>query len=214
MVSEDTGKQGADLLVEAMGAGKKTVAVLNGRPGADNLERRAKAFEERLASKYPDVSIVTTVSCQETAESCGQAIEDDIIEQYPDLDGLFVVGLWGLLDACSCSESGLTCVCEETQMPKWKSAAKGKLKTVSYDTLPFQLELMQQGYVSALIGQKYFGWGYDSVLLMYEHITHDQDIASFVDSGFDVVCPNNVDDMASKWKAADFTEALAPACKL
>jgi ribose transport system substrate-binding protein len=213
MVSEDTGRRGADLLASAMGPGPKTVAILTGRAGADNLERRASAFEARLADEYPDIEIVETIHCTETAESCGEGIEEGIIEKYPDLDGLFVVGLWGLLDACTCSDSGMTCKCEDDQMPKWKAAASNGLKTVAYDSLPFELELLEQGYVSALLGQKYFGWGYDTVRMMYDHLTNDAEVGEFIDSGFDVVCANNVSDMQVKWQAADFSTPLDSDCE-
>jgi ribose transport system substrate-binding protein len=212
MQSEASGARGADLMVSAMGAGAKSIAILTGRAGADNLERRVAGFTNRLSAAYPDVTVVTTVHCMETAETCGTAVEDEIISAYPELDGLLVVGLWGLLGACSCSESGTSCLCEDNQMPKWKAAAKGKLKTVAYDSLPFEITLMEQGYVSALLGQKYFGWGYDTVSLMYEHLTEDREVSAFIDSGFDVVCPNNSAEMTAKWEAADFRTPLAPEC--
>lgn len=214
MQSEDTGAKSADLLAKAMGNGAKSVAILTGRAGADNLERRVAGFTSRLASAYPDITVVATVHCMETAETCGSSVEDEILVQYPDLDGLLVVGLWGLQASCSCSDSGMTCSCDDTQMPKWKAAAKAKLKTVAFDSLPFELILMDQGYLSALIGQKYFGWGYDTVSLLYDHVTTGKTIDAFIDSGFDVVCPNNAADMRAKWQAADFRTPLSPECAL
>jgi ribose transport system substrate-binding protein len=214
MQSEDTGAKGADLLASAMGGGPKTVAILTGRAGADNLERRLAGFLHRLSSTYPGITVATTVHCMETAESCGPAVEDEIIAPYPELDGLFVVGLWGLLSACTCSETGMSCLCTDDQMPQWKAAAKGKLKTVAYDSMPFELQLMEQGYLSALLGQKYFGWGYDTVGLMVDHLTQGRQVDAFIDSGFDVVCPNNMADMGAKWTAADFTSPLSPDCDL
>lgn len=213
MASEPTGQKGADLLVEAMGAGPKQVAILTGRAGADNLERRVDGFEQQLADEYPDVEIVYTGNCLETAESCEEVLEDDIMENYPDIDGLFVVGLWGLLAACTCDESAMNCTCEDDQLPKWKTAVNNGLKTVAYDTLPFELELMRQGYLSALLGQKYFGWGYDGVAAMHDHLVLGTAVPDFIDSGFDVVCPNNLEDMADKWLAADFRSELEP-CEL
>jgi len=73
---------------------------------------------------------------------------------------------------------------------------------------------MQQGYVSALVGQKYFGWGYDTVSLMYEHLTSAGMVDGFVDSGFDVVCPNNAQQLSANWDAADFSQPLTPECDL
>lgn len=214
VVSRDTGAKGADALSSAMGPGPKTVAILTGRAGAENLETRVEGFLDRLASDYPDVSVVTTVHCEETAESCGAAAEDEIVDQYPDLDGLFVVGAWGLQAACTCSDSGMTCRCDDDQMPKWKAAAKGKLKTVAYDTLPFELELVNQGYVSILLGQKYFGWGQETVALMVDHLTAGRDIDDFIDSGFDVICAENSAEMMDKWQARDFSSALQVECEL
>jgi ribose transport system substrate-binding protein len=214
MQSEDAGAKSADLLVASLGSGAKTVAILTGYAGSDNLERRVSGFATQLAAKYPDVQIVTTVNCAETAESCGAAIEDQILSTYPDLDGLLVTGLWGTQAGCTCDSTGLQCTCEDTQLPKWKAAAKAKLKTVSYDALPFALVLMKQGYLSGLIGQKYFGWGYDTVTVMFDHLVNGRQLDGFLDSKFDVVCPNNVDNMAKEWQTLDFRKALVPACDL
>ncbi len=213
MHSETTGAKGADLLAEAMGEGSKKVAILNGRAGADNLERRVDGFRDRMEDKYPDVEIVHLANCLETGDTCEPVLEEEIIEAFPDLDGLFVVGLWGIQNACTCDDSAMNCTCEEDQLPKWKAASKAGLKTVAYDTLPFQLELMRQGYFSALLGQKYFGWGYDGVAAMHDYLVLGTGVPDFIDSDFDIVCPNNVDDMASKWKAADFRTPLEP-CEL
>jgi ribose transport system substrate-binding protein len=212
--AEATGAKSADLLASAMGSGEKTIAILTGRAGADNLERRLVGFMDRLASKYPEISVATTIHCLETAESCGPAVENEIIAEYPELDGFFVAGLWGLASACTCSDTGLSCVCNDNQMPRWKAAAKGKLKTVAYDSLPFQIMLMKQGYVSALLGQKYFGWGYDTVSLMHQQLTSGDVTGGFIDSGFDVVCPNNAEQMSANWNAADFSQPLKPECDL
>jgi ribose transport system substrate-binding protein len=99
-------------------------------------------------------------------------------------------------------------------MPKWKAAAKGKLKTVAYDTLPFELQLVDQGYVSTLLGQKYFGWGQETVTLMYDHLKNGTEIEPFIDSGFDLVCAANSKEMMDKWRARDFSSALAVECEL
>ncbi|HYP74411.1 MAG TPA: substrate-binding domain-containing protein [Polyangiaceae bacterium] len=214
MDNEDAAGKGADLLAQAMGTGKKTVAILTGHAGADNLNRRVNGFVNRLAAMHPEITVVATAHCAETAESCGRAVEDELVAEHPDLDGLFVAGLWGLQSACTCSDTGMACTCDDEQMPNWKSAARGKLKTVALDSLPFELTLVSQGYVSVLLGQKYFGWGYDTVSLMYDHLTTDSAVSAFVDSGVDVVCPNNVANMTAKWDAADFSTPLTPDCAL
>lgn len=213
MQSEVTGAQAAELLATAMGPGTKKIAILTGRAGADNLERRVNGFMTKLAT-YPQISVAATIHCEETADSCSSAVEEDIVSQHPDLDGLLVVGLWGVQNACSCNDAGTSCICNDTQMPKWKAAAKGKLKTVAFDSLPFELTLMGQGYITALLGQKYFGWGYDTVSLMHGYLTAGTQVGAFIDSGFDVVCPNNLADMNAKWQSSDFRAPLTPGCAL
>ena len=71
-----------------------------------------------------------------------------------------------------------------------------------------------QGNIRALIGQKYFGLGYDTVSVMFDHLTTGRQVEDFIDSRFDVVCPNSRDDMLRKWKAEDFRKALSSECDL
>jgi ribose transport system substrate-binding protein len=51
-----------------------------------------------------------------------------------------------------------------------------------------------------LLGQKYFGWGSETVQLLYD-IKHGKKPPSpIVDSGVDVVTKDNVDAYAATWK--------------
>ena len=97
-------------------------------------------------------------------------------------------------------------------MPLWEEAAlNNDLVTVAFDTLPVELELVQDGYLAGLVGQKYWGWGYDTVTMLYEHILLDREFESFTNSGMDIVTPLNVDAMAAAWESNDFTQPLPPA---
>jgi ribose transport system substrate-binding protein len=69
------------------------------------------------------------------------------------------------------------------------------------------------GKLHGLIGQKYYGWGYDSMVISYDRVTANKQFQAFSDSKFDVVCSSNVDQMASMWAAQDFTKTL-PECDL
>ena len=50
-----------------------------------------------------------------------------------------------------------------------------------------QLPLLENGTVQGLIGQKYFGWGYDGIGIMYDHVVHGIALPPFIDSGFDLL---------------------------
>lgn len=217
MLNEDSGRAAAGRLVDAMGkGGPKSVAILTGDASAENLSARVKGFMAEIAelNKPPnnnEVSIVKNMSCNETADDCARLIENDIVS--PSLDGLFITGVWGLQNACTCDEkTGLACTCDDSQMPNWKTAARGKLKTVSYDTLPFELALLQDyKYLTALISQKYHSWGDETVKLMFGHLTQGAEVPPFVESHFDVL-PTKPGPTQFSWPPGDFGSELTDIC--
>ena len=181
------------------------VALVSGVEGAANLDARIAGFETKLAEDYPDLEIIDTVYCDDDATESAALIEG-LLADNPDLGGLFFVGLWPLFNCedADCSE----------MMPLWDAAAKsGEVKTVVFDTLEFQLDFVQNGMVAGLIGQKYWGWGYDAVGILYDRVMDNKIFGDWTDSGIDVVCPNNVDEMMSMWQEVDFTQLLTP-CKI
>jgi ribose transport system substrate-binding protein len=189
------GKAAAGLLVKAMGT-KGKVALLTGVPGAFNLEERIRGFKDGVKD-YPDIQIVATVACNDDINQGVQVVEDTM-KAHPDLSGWFFVGLWPLF-------------AERGSMKQWEAAAKaGTLKTVSFDTLPVELGFVKDGYVQGVVGQKYWGWGYDTVQMIYDKIVSGKTYDSFTNSGMDLVTSKNVDAMATAWETMDFTKPLPP----
>jgi ribose transport system substrate-binding protein len=187
------GKAAADLLIRAMGK-KGKVALLTGVPGAFNLEQRISGFKEGIKN-YPDIQIVKTVACNDDINTGVQVVEETM-QAVPDLNGWFFVGLWPLF-------------AKPGSMPLWEAAEKsGKVKTISFDTLPVELDFMKKGYLQGLVGQKYWGWGYDSVQMIYDNIMNNKTFKDWTDSGMDLVTPKNVDVMKQMWDKTDFTMKL------
>ncbi len=189
------GRVAGELLARAIdGSGK--VAVLTGVPGALNLEQRVRGFRDTLAA-YPDITIVAEVTSNEDISRGVQGVED-VMQAHRDLRGWFFAGMWPLF-------------ADRGAMPLWEQAARtGRVKTVSFDTLPFQLELLRDGYLTALIGQHYWGWGYDSVQTLYDRVAHRTVFPPFIDTGMDIVTINNVEAMIRAWETNDFTAPLPP----
>jgi ribose transport system substrate-binding protein len=188
------GKAAAELMKQALPDGGK-VALLTGVPGAFNLEERIRGFTDGIEGS--NIEIVTTVACDDDINKGVQVVEETM-QANPDLNGWFFVGLWPLF-------------AERGSMPLWEEAAlSGQLKTVAFDTLPVELEFLQDGYLYGLVGQKYWGWGYDTTQMIYDAIVNDQQFESFTNSGMDIVGPNNVDAMAEAWETNDFTQELPP----
>lgn len=183
----------ADLLVRAMGREGK-VAILTGVPGSFNLEERLRGFRDAIAT-ISRIEIVTTVASNDDV-NVGVQVVEEMMQAQPDLDGWFFAGMWPLL-------------AERGSMPLWETGAlNGNLKTVAIDTLPVELELLRDGYISGLVGQKYWGWGYDAVQIIYNHVVHEIKYPPFVNSGMDIVTPNNVDVMIKAWQTNDFSQRL------
>jgi ribose transport system substrate-binding protein len=186
------GKAAAELLVRFMGEEGK-VALLTGVPGAFNLEERIRGFKDGVAD-YPGIEIVTTVYCNDDI-NLGVQVVEETMQAYPDLDGWFFVGLWPLF-------------AERGSMPLWEDAAQAGMTNIVFDTLPVELEFLQDGYVRGLVGQKYWGWGYDTVQMIYDHIVKGTEYDDWTDSGMDIVTECNVDAMADMWATSDFTKPL------
>jgi ribose transport system substrate-binding protein len=186
------GKAAAELLKMALPEGGK-IALLTGVPGAANLEARMTGFKEAIQGT--GLEIVTTVACNDDI-STGVTVVEETMQTHPDLNGWFFVGLWPLL-------------ANQGSMPQWEAAGKaGTLKTVSFDTLDVELEFVKSGLVYGLVGQKYAGWGSDTVQMIYDKLVNGKTYDSFTNSGMDIVTLKNVDAMVEAWKTNDFTKPL------
>lgn len=189
------GREAARLLAQAIG-GQGKVAIITGVPGGLNLEQRVAGFRAVIAD-YPGITVVAEVATDEDISKGVRGVEE-VMQAHPDLRGWFFAGMWPL-------------IADRGAMPQWEAATRaGQLKTVCFDTLPFQLELLREGYLTALIGQKYWGWGYDSIQILYDTIVHGRAVPTFIDTGIDIVTNNNVEAMIRAWETNDFQSPLPP----
>jgi ribose transport system substrate-binding protein len=82
-------------------------------------------------------------------------------------------------------------------MDSRKEAIKNeKFVVVSFDTLPQQLQVLKDGCLTALIGQRPFKMGFQSMISLKE-ATEAKKIVN-VDTGVDVVDASNVDQFIKK----------------
>lgn len=189
----EAGQTAADLLAQAIG-GRGKVALLTGVPGALNLDQRVSGFKERLAT-YPAMQVVATVASNEDINLGVQGVEETM-QAHPDLRGWFFVGMWPL-------------VADRGAMPLWEQASREQsLRSVAFDTLPLELNLLRDGYLDALIGQKYWNWGYNSIQMVYDYIVAGKRFPPFINTGVDIVTRKNVEAMAAAWDTNDFSRPL------
>ncbi len=188
------GRAAAELLVRAMGESGE-VAILSGVEGSLNLDERIRGFLDYIEENELDIEIVATVYSNDNPV-LGAELVEEVMAEHPDLDGWFMVGLWPLL----IGRGG---------MPTWEAASEaGEMFTVTFDTLPVELDWMADGYIHGLVGQKYWGWGYDTVQMLYDHVLEGVEYESFTNSGMDIVTELNLEAMIEAWTNNDFTQPL------
>lgn len=160
--------------------GKGTVAFLTSL-GANNLQRRLEGARDALA-KFPGIKIVDTFDIKEDSTRCQELIETGT-NRYPTLGAWVSVGGWPVFSANALAPVD----------PK-------KTKFVSFDTVESGLDLLRSGKVQVLLGQKYFGWGRESIRLLVDIVNGRKPASPIIDSGVDVVTKDNVDAYAAEFK--------------
>jgi ribose transport system substrate-binding protein len=180
---------GVDDLASGRILGEQTIRLLNGKGkvamitslGATNLQRRLDGAREALA-KAPGIQIVEVFDIKEDVVHCAELIAAGT-NRYPDLGAWVSVGGWPVFTRNATA-----------------SIDPSKTKVISFDTIQPALDLLREGKVAVLLGQKYFGWGSETVKMLYDIKHGKMPAQQVIDSGVDVVTKDNVDDYAAKWK--------------
>jgi ribose transport system substrate-binding protein len=180
---------GVDDLASGRILGEQTIKLLGGKGkvalitsfGATNLQNRLNGAKEALA-KAPGIEIVETYDIQEDPIRCAEIIATGS-RRYPDLAAWVSVGGWPVF-----TRNALAGV------------NPSKTKVISFDTIDPALDLLREGKVQVLLGQKYFGWGSESVKLLRDIKNGKPPASTIIDSGVDVVTRDNVEQYAEQWK--------------
>jgi len=167
-------------LAGVMGPEGGKVAILAGNQAAGNLQARVAGVREEAAT-HENITIADVYYHPETANDAAAKMQE-VQNANPDIKGWALVGGWPLY-----TDNALDGVYESA-------------KVVSLDPLPLPLEYLKKGQVQVLIGQPYFGWGYESVTYIVEKLHNAQSPdMEFIYADFDVVTQDNVDEFVDKW---------------
>src|SRR5262245_38707565 len=168
--------------------GEQTVQLLGGKGkvaiitsiGATNLQRRLDGLRDVL-SKNPGIQVVEVYDIKEDAVHCAEIIAAGT-NRYPDLAAWVSVGGWPVF-----TRNAL-------------AGVPANVKVISFDTIAPAPDLLKAGKVQVLLGQKYFGWGSESVRLLADIKAGKNPPSPVIDSGVDVVTAANVDQYLEQWK--------------
>lgn len=175
----DGGRALGDGLAQLLG-GRGRVALITSL-GADNLQKRLEGARAALEA-HPQITIVEQFDVKDDAVRVAEIIAA-ATQRYPDLDGWLSVGGWPVF-----VRNALDPV------------DPARTKVVAFDTIPPAPDLLRAGKVQLLIGQKYFGWGEESVRLLHQIATGHPPQEVFHYSGIDIVTKDNLDDYLAQWK--------------
>ena len=169
--------------------GEQAIAILKGQGelailtslGATNLQRRLEGARDALA-KAPGMKILEVYDIKEDPVRVPEIIAT-ATARYPELDAWISVGGWPVFT---------------------RNALAGidpaKTKFISFDTIDPALDLLREGKVQVLLGQKYFGWGEEPVKLLYDIKKGKMPASPIIDSGVDVVTRETVNSYEAQWK--------------
>ncbi len=194
----DAGKAVMKELAKAMGD-KGVVAILGGNANATNLQNRIKGVEEELKN-HPNIKLKDKFYHPETAAEAAQKVQS-VQSANPEITGWAMVGGWPLF-----TKNALDGVYEHA-------------KVVSVDHLPEQLTYVRNGQVQALIGQDCYGWGHQTVMMLFDKVHNNKKPATVVNNfELKTVTKENVDEYAGLWdkwlgKKKDEAKPAEPAKK-
>jgi len=154
----DCGKRVMSELARAMGD-QGVVAILAGNPSAPNLQARVQGVREELKN-HPKIAELNggkgVFYHPETPSDAAEAWKT-AQRTNPTITGWALIGGWPLFVKGAVD---------------WDPA---KVKVVSVDALPDQIDYVESGAVVMLLAQDCYGWGTSSVKLLLDKIVKKQD---------------------------------------
>lgn len=211
------GRLAAQLLAKMLNGATTEVAILTWDSTSTNIIARTDGFRTELANHsnltLPEDHIV---KCQTSdIPGCADLLHNFVQTHGSTIGGFFFAAVWmriftDAMTAPATPGPGFgTHGVNGTSVPAWREWANASGHyTVAFDSLSKTLEFVQQGKVHALLGQKYWGWGYDTVGLLFDRTTKNTALNAITDSGLDVICPNNVAAYSQAWTSNNFSASL------
>lgn len=154
MDNDGAGRMAADALADAI---KRTyadtegdVALITSPLGIASLDERMKAFREQVATKYGALNIVSEKTGDAT-KATGYKIMLDLIDEFPELRGVFAADLSIAQGAAQAVAQNMT------------NKTGDKINLVGFGVDDTLAKFLQDGTLAALIVQNPFRMGYDSV---------------------------------------------------
>jgi ribose transport system substrate-binding protein len=187
----------AEQLVKLIGASGKVV-LESGSPGAVDQNTRLKGALDTF-KQYPGITTVGPFFQHDDLLKA-QALTNELIVGHPDAAAILMA-------------SGTPLFGKISALPELVKN-NGKIKIVATDNAAAQMPFIKEGLVQALVGQDYWGWGYQSIGMIHNLITNSAcKYPDFVPQSMPIITADNVDSWIDRWKQASTPEGAAEAFK-
>jgi len=166
----------ADKMAELIGGAGEVAVIAHDQTSRTGIDR-VKGFTDRVAEKYPDITIVSTQyggGDQLKSTDLAKAI----IQGNPELKGFF-----------GANEGSIIGVMNAVQ----ELGMKGKLVVIGYDSGQQQIEAIRSGLLAGAITQDPIGIGYKAVEAAVKAVKGET-LPLFIDTGFHWYDNTNIDD--------------------
>jgi ribose transport system substrate-binding protein len=189
------GKTLAQQTVQLMGRSGTVILVSGGR-GATNLNQRLMGARGEL-KKYPEIRTIGPFFHDDNLVKA-QHLTNSLLASHPDAGAMLMV-------------SGVPFFGTISALPEVVKN-KGRVKIVATDVLSSELLYLREGYIQALVGQDYWGWGYQTVSILHNLLTvRNCHYPALVPQKMPIVTASNVDEWIAKWNDAETPAGAAQA---
>jgi ribose transport system substrate-binding protein len=191
--NDKVGQTLGELIVKAIGH-SGLVVLESGGPGDTDQNARLKAATD-VFKQYPGIKTVGPFFNYDDLLKA-QDMTDNLLLAHPDAAALLMT-------------AGTPLFGKMSGMPQLIKNA-GRVKVFATDCAPTQMPFVKMGYVEALVGQDYWGWGYQSVSIIHNLLTNKNcKYPEFVPQAMPVITAANVDTWIDRWNKATSVEGAA-----
>jgi ribose transport system substrate-binding protein len=184
-----TGQQTMAELATLMG-GKGKVAILAGNQNAPNLQHRVQGAKDE-AAKHPGMTVIGTFNHIETPQDAAAEVVR-VNNAYPDIQGWAMIGGWPLFTTTLLTDLN-----------------PAKIKVVSVDALPAELEYVDRGVVPVLLAQSVYLWGDVGVRTIVDKLHFKKDVPANIPMELVKVTKENLNTWGKQLRDWGFTDVPA-----
>jgi ribose transport system substrate-binding protein len=174
------GKIGANILAQAIG-GKGKVFIIDFAAGSQSTDDRRIGFLQQIKAKYPGITYVGNALTGVDTNKAAQVMTSTL-QRHPDLAGVWGTDIYGI-------QGVLTALQQAGKI--------GKVKVVSPDALPSQLDWLKKKQVEALVAQKpgeIGALGVNSLIDFIEGAAKARNTTTYLSNPYQIITKANMND--------------------